>query len=71
MAEPTILPTLASIKWAIARYNTSRSQVYRDLSAGRYHARKNGKTLSLDVPSMERYHASLPVAEFRAPPSKG
>ena len=46
---------------------SSRSQLYRDLSAGKIKAVKHGRKTLIDMDSLREHLASLPAATFRAP----
>jgi hypothetical protein len=61
--------TLGSIKDALDLGRGSRSQLYRDLAAGKIKAVKNGRRVLIDMDSLRAHLDSLPAATFRAPPT--
>jgi predicted DNA-binding transcriptional regulator AlpA len=63
-ATAPILLTLADV---MRISGDSRSQIYRDLAAGKFMACKSGRSLRIDAASHRAYLASLPPATFRAP----
>lgn len=65
MTDQPITYTLAA---AIALTGISRSQIYRELSAGKIKALKNGKSLLIEAESLRNHVANLPSAVFRDPP---
>ncbi len=61
----------APLAKAIAVSGISRSQMYRELAAGRIRALKSGRSLLIDMDSLRAHIASLPAASFRAPTQAG
>jgi hypothetical protein len=58
---------LGTIKDALEESRSSRSQLYRDLSAGNIKALKRGRKTLIDMDSLRAHLASLPAATFRTP----
>lgn len=65
--EPMGLP----VKAASAVSGLSRSRLYVEAAAGNIVMRKCGRTTIVDMESVRRFLASLPVATIRAPRSNG
>lgn len=51
---------LLTITEACARYNTSRSQLYKEMGSGRLRAKKNGDRTLIDIEDADRWAAALP-----------
>jgi hypothetical protein len=51
----------------LSRSELSRSELYRQLSAGHIHARKSGSRTLILWASLKAHVEALPEAEFRAP----
>ena len=63
-------PLAASISDTSKVAGLSRSEIYRRLAAGDIRAVKSGNRTLIIMDSVREYLTSLPVATFRAPPSK-
>jgi excisionase family DNA binding protein len=62
-----IQPLTVTIPEAVRLSGLSRSELYRQLSAGHIRARKSGSRTLILWESLKAHVESLPEAEFRAP----
>ena len=62
-----IQPLTVTIPEAVRLSGLSRSELYRQLSAGHIHARKSGSRTLILWASLKAHVEALPEAEFRAP----
>ena len=62
-----VQPLTVTIPEAIRLSGLSRSELYRQLSAGHIHARKSGSRTLILWASLKAHVEALPEAEFRAP----
>jgi predicted DNA-binding transcriptional regulator AlpA len=60
-------PLAVTIPEAVRLSGLSRSELYRQMSAGRIRARKSGSRTLVVWASLQDHVESLPQAEFRAP----
>jgi hypothetical protein len=61
------VPVTASISRTSDLTGLSRSEIYRQLAAGKLHAVKSGRSTLVVIQSALDHLASLPAATFRAP----
>jgi hypothetical protein len=66
-SDAGIQPLTVTIPEAIRLSGLSRSELYRQLSAGRIRARKSGSRTLIVWASLQTHVEALPPAEFRAP----
>jgi excisionase family DNA binding protein len=66
-----IQPLTVTISEAVRLSGLSRSELYRQLSAGRIRACKSGSRTLILWASLKAYVEALPEAEFRAPKAAG
>ena len=62
-----IQPLTVTIQDAVRLSGLSRSELYRQLSAGHIHARKSGSRTLIVWASLKAHVEALPEAAFRAP----
>jgi cytochrome c553 len=62
-----IQPLTVTIPEAVRLSGLSRSELYRQMSAGRISARKSGSRTLIVWASLQDHIEALPPAEFRAP----
>lgn len=62
-----IQPLTVTIPEAVRLSGLSRSELYRQLSVGRIHARKSGARTLILWASLKAHVEALPEAQFRAP----
>ena len=60
-------PLTVSIPEAVRLSGLSRSEIYRQLAAGRINARKSGSRTLVIWASLQAHVAALPPAQFRVP----
>ena len=61
---------LAPLPVVMDTHFLTRSTVYRHLAAGDFRAVKRGRSLLINLDSVDEYFAALPPATFRAPAPK-
>jgi hypothetical protein len=67
MSDAPIAAITAPIAKAVEISGISRSQMYRDLAAGKIKAVKSGRSILIVMDSLRAHLARLPTATFRAP----